>query len=80
MQILKKEVDSYEMGKRIPVCQLQAIAISTIDHLSNLLYSVKLEGTKDHYSYIQLFRATAGIYRLVEGKETELKLIIITTT
>ena len=56
---MKKEVDSYEKGKRIPVCQLQAIQSPLINHVSNLLYSVKLEGTKDR-TYVQLFRATTG--------------------
>ena len=54
---MKKEVDSYEKGKRVPVCQLQAIPL--VDHISNLLYSIKLEGTKDR-TYMQLFRATTG--------------------
>ena len=60
IQVLKKEVDSYKIGKRIPVCQLQAIATSQVNHLPNLLCPIKLEGTKDHHCYIQLFRVTTG--------------------
>ena len=56
-QVMKKEVDSYEKGKRVPVCQLQAI--HQVDQISDLLFSVKLEGTKDR-TYVQLFRATTG--------------------
>ena len=54
---MKKEVDSYEKGKRIPVCQLRAIPL--VDHMSNLFYSVKLEGTKDR-TYVQLLRTKTG--------------------
>ena len=58
-QIKRKEVDSFDNGKRIPACQLQAVAIHEVVDLS---HSLKLLGTKHLHDYIMLFRSPTHIH------------------
>ena len=58
---MKKEVDSFKEGKRIPACQLLAIAQKSQHHeVTNLIHQLKLLGTKTR-SYIMLFRSPVDI-------------------
>lgn len=60
MQVTKKEVDKFELGKRIPACQLQAVAQQSQHHMvtaSDLIHPLKLLGTKTLRDYIILFRS-----------------------
>ena len=73
MQVLKKEVDCFEEGKRIPVCQLQAIAMTPHQDgkPSQFFHSVKLRGTKEDHTYLLLFRPAipSGTYTYcMDGK------------
>ena len=57
----KKEVDSFDVGKRIPASQLQAIAQKSQHYeVTNLIYPLKLLGTKSCHDYITLFRSPSN--------------------
>ena len=52
---MKKEVDSFEVGKRIPACQLHATSIpSTI--LTDLYHIINLNGAKDPFNVFTVYR------------------------
>ena len=54
----KKEVDSFDVGKRIPACQLQASAQKNQHHtITDLIHPLKLLGTKTLHDYMTLFRS-----------------------
>lgn len=53
---MKREVDSYEVGKRIPACQLYATAIpSTV--LMELHHILNMNGAKDPFNVFTVYRA-----------------------
>ena len=53
MQVLKKHVDSYKPGRRIPRCQLSAMFVeSDKQNIPPLQYQVKLIGAKDPYNVV----------------------------
>ena len=52
---MKKEVDSFKVGKRIPACQLCATAIpSTV--LTDLHQIINLNGAKEPFSVFIVYR------------------------
>ena len=59
----KIEVDSFDVGKRIPACQLLAIAQKSQPHheLTCLYHPLRLLGTKSVHNYITLFQPPAII-------------------
>ena len=58
MQIAKKEVDTFQLDKRIPACQLQVVGLKPHgDQLTDLFHSLKLMGTKCLHDYVTLFRS-----------------------
>ena len=52
MQVTKKEVDSFEEGKRIPHCALQVLNLKSARE--TYLHRVKLLGAKDSFIVIRL--------------------------
>ena len=65
MKVLKKHVDNYKPGCRIPSCQLSAVFTLANDKPIPLLqYQVKLEGAKEPFNMIAIELPTiSGIYR-----------------
>ena len=52
---MKKEVDSFKVGRRIPACHLQATArVSTI--LTDLHHIINLNGAKDPFNVFTVYR------------------------
>ena len=55
LQVMKKEVDSFKAGKRIPACHLQTIAnASTV--FTDLHHIVNLNGAKEPFNVFTLYR------------------------
>ena len=52
---MKKEVDSFEVGKRIPACQLCAAAIPSTT-LTDLHQIINLNGAKELFSEFIVYR------------------------
>ena len=61
LQISKKEVDSFDAGKRIPAVHLQAKAVASA-MLTDLQHIVNLEGAKQPFNVFTLYRQIRHVY------------------
>ena len=54
IQVVKKHVDTYQPGRRIPKCQLLAVFDFEKQNIPTLRYRVKLIGAKDPYNVVAI--------------------------
>ena len=55
MEVMKKHVDNYRPGRRIPKCQLSVVFVpAKDDNIPLLQHQVKLEGAKEPFNMIAI--------------------------